>query len=219
MVNGLGPIAILGPPGAGKTTLVQQIQLRRSAVQSFGVRHFFSIEAPDAMRAEAAMHLRSGGLVPDEIVFAGLRRFLADTESPLILLDNFPGTTAQASQLQSAVGYDSSDIPVLVVTASDSTCTERIRLRRTCARCGLVAQDHAGRISCDRCAGALVVRPDDSVEIAGTRLADARLRMTTILPLLGTVLHTFEGTRPVPDLVADALQLFDDESQGRGMFE
>ena len=92
-------LVLLGPPGAGKGTLGARLS-RGTNIRHVSTGDLFrsAVEAnsPAGLRAES--YLRSGQLVPDEVVLHVLEEYLVNTEACDICFDGFPRTRRQAER-------------------------------------------------------------------------------------------------------------------------
>ncbi len=170
-------LVLLGPPGAGKGT--QSVVLSRSYKIphiSTGdiLREAVKSGLPLGMKAKAFMD--KGELVPDEIVTGIVveRMKRPDTNKGFIL-DGFPRTLKQASDLDAALKGMSSDIDMaLYFETSPDVAIARLSGRRVCKSCGF--NYHVKNIPpkkegvCDKCGGVLFQRPDDKEETVRNRL-------------------------------------------------
>jgi len=171
-------VIFLGPPGAGKGT-----QARRLAAR-FGVPQ---IATGDMLREAAAeqtplgqaaqRYMDEGTLVPDEVVIALVaeRLDLADA-SQGFLLDGFPRTVAQAEALDQLLKDRGLALDrVIFFEVSEAELLRRLTGRRVCKRCGatfhLISSPPKVAGTCERCAGELYQREDDSEATARQRLA------------------------------------------------
>lgn len=124
-------LVLLGPPGAGKGT--QGARLSESANMrhiSTGDLFRSAVEAntPAGLRAES--YLRSGQLVPDEVVLHVLEEYLVKTEACDICFDGFPRTRRQAErfdELLERIGLCLS--MVLYISVPDDVALNRLASR------------------------------------------------------------------------------------------
>ncbi|MDB4982370.1 MAG: adenylate kinase [Myxococcales bacterium] len=172
-------LLFFGPPGVGKGTQAQRLSaafrvphistgdMLRAAIQSF---------TPLGNRAKAFMD--AGQLVPDELILDVLADRLTQPDTARgFLLDGFPRTVPQAEALaRILVAAGKALSAVLVLDAPVDELVDRISKRRTCQTCGatyhLVAKPSKQPGACDRCAGPLIQRSDDSEEIIRKRLVE-----------------------------------------------
>ncbi|MDR1893178.1 MAG: nucleoside monophosphate kinase [Spirochaetales bacterium] len=165
-------IILLGPPGAGKGTLAEEIKT------AFHIPH---ISTGSIFREAAAGKtplgeqvrsiLASGGLVPDELTIALVRDRLkqGDTERGYIL-DGFPRTLPQAEALEGFARPGA----VINLCLPEEEVTARLSGRRTCPACGEIfhVRHRPSRKEglCDRCGAGLTIRPDDEEGAIKNRL-------------------------------------------------
>ncbi|MFM7281034.1 MAG: adenylate kinase family protein, partial [Planctomycetia bacterium] len=128
-----------------------------------------------ALGQKARGYMDAGQLVPDQLVLDMLFDRVSQADcSRGYLLDGFPRTILQAEALEKSLKAGGAQICVLNLRVPDALLLERITGRFTCKACGNAhhakysAPKVAGR--CDKCAGALIQRSDDSAEVFGKRL-------------------------------------------------
>ncbi|SRR5579871_56843 len=169
---GIG-LVFLGPPGAGKGTLAKTLQARA------GLRH---ISPGDILRQAVRDHteygrraltfMRTGDLVPDEIVDAMMQAALAQAEDGSgWVLDGYPRTTAQADLLDGFLASRLGTLSAVVhFEIGEDILLRRLTGRRLCPICGAIYHvDYrpprsAGR--CDLDGAELVARRDDAPDTA-----------------------------------------------------
>ena len=181
----VGPVVLLGPPGAGKGTQSKRI------MQHYGIPQ---ISTGDLLRdnvqhgtelGQAAKAIMSqGGLVPDKLVCDMVRIRLALPDcSRGYILDGFPRTAAQAGWLDALLDEKIFDNPrptraMPIVVRLDVDYNQlllRITGRRSCPSCGRIYHVHFQPPTvdgiCDVDGVSLVVRDDDRLEVIKPRLA------------------------------------------------
>jgi adenylate kinase len=170
-------ILFMGPPGAGKGTQAERI------VETFEIPH---ISTGDAFRLamkqgtplgqKAKEYVDQGLLVPDDVTNGIVReRLLQDDCGKGFLLDGFPRTLAQAEALDGMLGEMGRKIDHVVNLRVDrSLLLARLTGRRICKACGatyhVLFNPPKQEGVCDKCAGGLYQRSDDTEEKVGTRL-------------------------------------------------
>ena len=122
----------MGPPGAGKGTQA------RFVADHFGVP---AISTGDIFRAnvsqgtplgvEAQRYMDAGEYVPDEVTNQMVRnRIDEDDAAPGFLLDGYPRTLAQVTELDGMIGFTGHQLDAVVVLTVDSEeLVQRLLLR------------------------------------------------------------------------------------------
>jgi len=221
----VGPIILLGPPGAGKGTQAKLI------AETFGIPQ---ISTGDILRANVAQKtelglkakaiMERGDLVPDELVcdMVAVRLQQADCARGFIL-DGFPRTVRQAewldAQLANMRACKKGDLaaqqacaaPVVIRLVVDyNVLLQRITGRRSCPTCGRIYnvyfQPPKVQGICDVEGTALVTRPDDEESVFVERMK-AYDKQT--LPLVDYYrakgrLVEVNGEQPVEQVMAQA---------------
>jgi len=183
----VGPIILLGPPGAGKGTQAKFI------VDTFGIPQ---ISTGDILRDNVARKtelglkakdiMGRGDLVPDELVcdMVAVRLQQPDCARGFIL-DGFPRTVRQAEWLdgqlermragKDAQGQMACAPPVVIrLVVEYNQLLQRLTGRRSCPTCGLIYNVYyqppkvSGLCDCD--GTPLVQRRDDTEEVIAERL-------------------------------------------------
>lgn len=179
----IGPLVLLGPPGAGKGTQAKRIVERYGIPQiSTGdlLRDHVKRETPLGLQAKSIM--ARGELVPDELMYGIVADRLreADCENGYVL-DGFPRTAAQAGWLDAFLEQEFFDKsrrcpPVVIKLQVDYTqLLLRLTGRRSCPTCGRLYNIHSQppRFDelCDLDGSKLVIRNDDRPEVISERLS------------------------------------------------
>ncbi|GIM46139.1 adenylate kinase [Collibacillus ludicampi] len=170
-------IIFMGPPGAGKGTQAERI------VSEFGIPH---ISTGDMFRAaikegtplglQAKSYMDQGKLVPDEVTIGIVRERLSKPDTKHgALMDGFPRTVAQAEALDRMVEELGMKIDHAINLEVDrDLLLARLTGRRVCKSCGstyhVEFNPPAKDGICDKCAGELYQRADDTAETVATRL-------------------------------------------------
>jgi adenylate kinase len=181
----VGPVVLLGPPGAGKGTQAKHIK------EHYGIPH---ISTGDLLRdnvsrgTELGMIAKAvmarGELVSDDLVCNMVRGRLAQPDCGRgYVLDGFPRTAAQAGWLDALLDdrlFDNSRPtrawPIVINLLVDyNQLLLRITGRRSCPTCGRIFNVHfqPPRVDelCDLDGTKLVTRNDDRLEVIQPRLA------------------------------------------------
>ncbi len=174
----IGPVIMLGPPGAGKGTQAKQI------AEHFGIpqistgdilRDNVSRGTELGLKAKAIMD--KGELVPDQLVCDMVaNRLQAPDAKRGFILDGFPRTLGQAEWLD---GYfkrqGKGEAPIVIdIKVGYNQLLQRLTGRRTCPTCGRIYNIHftPPRVEgvCDADGQKLVTRKDDRDDVIAERL-------------------------------------------------
>jgi len=221
----VGPIILLGPPGAGKGTQAKLIAERYGIPQiSTGdlLRDNVARKTDLGLKARAIMD--RGDLVPDELVcdMVAFRLQLADCAKGFIL-DGFPRTVRQAGWLdgyletmragKDAAARAACAPPVVIrLEVEYNKLLQRIVGRRSCPTCGRIYNVYFQPPNvegiCDLDGGPLVSRRDDSEDVVTERLKTYE-RQT--LPLMDYYrakgrLVEIDGDLPVEEVAAQTFR-------------
>ncbi len=170
-------IVLLGPPGAGKSTIAEELVHQLPLVPiSTGTLLRAEISARTRIGREVAPLLERGDLAPDSLMDRVLRARL-ETLAPDegILLDGYPRTMRQALGLAAMLAdYDRILHMVIAIEVSDDEVVRRLGGRRICEGAGepfpVHIDDLASIMRCRERGGRLVQRDDDRPEIVRQRL-------------------------------------------------
>jgi adenylate kinase len=179
----VGPIILLGPPGAGKGTQAKQIAARYGIPQiSTGdlLRENVARDTPLGRRAREVMG--RGELVSDDLVNQMVDYRLRDEDCKRgFILDGYPRTIGQAEWLEDFLEHHPgpSGKPcgrplVMRISVGYNELLHRLGGRLSCPTCGRIYNLHSQppRVdeSCDVDGSRLVTRPDDREEVIAERL-------------------------------------------------
>ena len=191
----VGPIILLGPPGAGKGTQAKRIATRYGIPQvSTGDILRENVERGTELGRQARDVMARGDLVPDNLVcdMVALRLRNADCARGFIL-DGFPRTAAQAGWLDAFLEnefFDNSHrgkcLPIVIRMDVDyNQLLLRITGRRSCPKCGLIYNVHfqPPRVAntCDVDGSQLVTRNDDREDVIRERLTAYELQTRPVV--------------------------------------
>ncbi len=180
----IGPIVLLGSPGAGKGTQAKRIAVRYNIPQiSTGDLLRDNVQRSTELGAVAKDVMARGELVSDNLVCDMVRDRLRRPDCVRgFILDGFPRTPAQAGWLDAFLDrefFDNSragDNPpiVILIDVDYNLLLSRLTGRRTCPTCGRIYNVHLQppRVAetCDLDGSKLVTREDDSDEVIRERL-------------------------------------------------
>jgi len=216
----VGPIVLLGPPGAGKGTQAKRIMEHYGIPQiSTGdlLRENVALGTDLGLAAKAVM--ARGELVCDDLVCNMVRQRLLqpDTQRGYIL-DGFPRTAAQAGWLDALLDHELFDNsrptrawPIVISLDVDyNQLLLRITGRRTCPTDGKIYNVHfqPPRVDeiCDIDGTRLVIRNDDRLEVIQPRLTAYQEQTRPVVDYYQRTgrLISVNGDQPV-DVVTDQI--------------
>lgn len=221
----VGPLILLGPPGAGKGTQAKKIAEIYGIPQiSTGDILRANVAAATAIGKKAKAVMEQGNLVPDDMVceMVGARLVEADCARGFIL-DGFPRTVAQAEWLDNFLAGAvfgkqpcSKLRPIVIDYAVDyNNLLRRLTGRRSCPTCGRIYNIHfqAPRVegTCDVDGTKLVTRKDDDEKVISERLKAYELQtlpLTEYYRAKGR-LKVINGDRDVDAVTADTLEMLE----------
>ena len=170
-------LIFLGAPGAGKGTISNVL------IAKYGVAH---ISTGDILRAEvakgtpagqeAAVIMKAGKLVPDELVCSMVKNRLAEPDCEKgFILDGFPRTIPQADRLAAVLSELGKEIDYAIyLKVEDDVLLQRLTARLNCRGCDAIYNKifmpSKQEGICDKCGSELYQRSDDSLETAKSRL-------------------------------------------------
>jgi adenylate kinase len=171
-------IVLLGPPGAGKSTISEALALERGLVViATGQRLRAEVKARTALGREVAPYLEQGDLAPDSLMDRLLRVALETLDPGQgILLDGYPRTMHQALGLAGTLAdYNRVLDQVIALDVGDEEAVRRLSGRRMCEGAGeafpVHIDDLASIVRCQERGGRLTQRDDDQPEVVRQRLA------------------------------------------------
>lgn len=179
----MGPVILLGPPGAGKGTQAERIVARYGIPQvSTGELLRDHVARGTRLGLEARAIMDRGDLVPDELVYGIVADRLRQPDCGRgFVLDGFPRTAAQAGWLDAFLRKEFFDktgpgAPVVIQLAVDYTqLLLRLTGRRLCPTDGRLYNIHfqPPRVDglCDVDGTPLIIRDDDRDEVVRERLS------------------------------------------------
>lgn len=166
-------LVIFGPPGVGKGTYAGELA-EQFGIPAIATGDIFraEVKSGSALGKKVAVYLRSGKLVPDEIVNETLRKCLNKPETRRgFILDGYPRTVEQAQALDAMTKIDA----ILNISVPEWILVERLSNRRICPTCGAIYNiKHSPKPKvdsrCDKCGTTLYQRGDDKPEVIKERL-------------------------------------------------
>ena len=224
----VGPIILLGPPGAGKGTQAKRIAEHYGVPQvSTGDILRENVQRGTELGVQAKAFMAGGELVPDTLVcdMVADRLRQPDCERGFIL-DGFPRTAAQAGWLDALLEHEFFDntqrgrcLPIVIgIDVDYNQLLLRLTGRRTCPTCGRIYNVHfqPPRVpeTCDLDGSALVTRNDDREEVIGERLTAYQLQTRPVAEyyeLKGRLVHV-NGDLPVDKVTEQMFREIDSHS-------
>ena len=222
----VGPVVLLGPPGAGKGTQAKRIMERYGSPQvSTGDLLRENVVRGTALGVAAKAVMARGELVSDDLVCNMVReRLLLPDCVRGYILDGFPRTAAQAGWLDAFLENEFFDnrskcLPIVIrIDVDYNELLLRLAGRRTCPVCGRIYNVHLQPPSvnelCDVDGSKLVTRNDDREDVVRGRLlayeqqtrpvADYYERKGRLVPV--------NGERPVEEVSARIFQEIESHS-------
>ena len=179
----IGPVIVLGPPGAGKGTQSKRIVDRYGIPQiSTGDLLRDNVGRGTKLGLEAKAIMARGELVPDELIYGIVSTRLREADCQRgFVLDGFPRTAAQArwldAFLEKEIFKTSEKCPLIVIQLLVDYNQLLLRLtgRRSCPTCGRLYNIHFQPPLvdelCDVDKSKLALRSDDREDVISERLA------------------------------------------------
>ena len=239
----IGPVILLGPPGAGKGTQSKQIVDRYGVPQiSTGDLLRDHVGRGTELGLEAKAIMARGELVPDELMYGIVATRLREADCQRgFVLDGFPRTAAQAGWLDSflekevfeKISDKKSDkrseksaeesekcLPVVIQLLVDYTqLLLRLTGRRSCPTCGRLYNIHFQPPLvdelCDVDESKLVIRNDDREEVISERLTayDTQTRRVADYYRAQRRLVAINADRPMEEVTAQIFGVIDRHCQ------
>ena len=232
-VRNIGPVILLGPPGAGKGTQSKQIVDRYGVPQiSTGDLLRDHVGRGTELGLEAKAIMARGDLVPDELMYGIVASRLREADCQQgYVLDGFPRTAAQAGWLDAFLEkevFEKSEEsekcppPVVIQLLMDYTqLLLRLTGRRSCPTCGrlynIYFQPPLVDELCDVDESKLVIRNDDREEVILERLAayDSQTRRVTDYYRAQRRLVAINADRPMEEVAAQIFSVIDSHCMDR----
>jgi adenylate kinase len=222
----VGPVVLLGPPGAGKGTQAKRISERYSIPHvSTGelLREHVALGTELGLIAKAVM--ARGQLVSDDLVCNMVRYRLRKPDCGRgYVLDGFPRTAAQAGWFDALLEdkfFDNSRPtrawPIVISLDVDyNQLLLRITGRRSCPTCGRIYNVHLQppRFDemCDDHATKLETRNDDRLEVIQPRLTAYREQTRPVADYYRRTgrLVSVNGDQPMDAVTAEIIRIIED---------
>ncbi len=179
----VGPVILMGAPGAGKGTQAKLISARYGIPQiSTGDILRDNVARSTELGRKADPLMKAGHLVPDELMLPMVEDRLGQADCDRgFILDGFPRTVRQAEWLDKYLATRSFAgrglAPVVInIKVGYNQLLQRLTGRRTCPVDGKIyniySQPPQKEGVCDSCGAALVQRKDDREEVISKRLQE-----------------------------------------------
>ena len=221
----IGPVVLLGPPGAGKGTQSKRITEHYHIPQvSTGDLLREHVKQGTALGQQVGELLANGELVSDHLVCDIVAWRLREPDAQRgFVLDGFPRTQKQAAWLDSFLKFEFFEsgkwaawLPIVVRIQVDyNKLLLRITGRRTCPICGSIYNVHSNppRVDeiCDKDGTKLVIRDDDRDEVIRERLDTYEHQTKPVAEYYEKLgrLVSIDGDQPVDDVTARILKEID----------
>lgn len=211
----IGPIILLGAPGAGKGTQAKQIVDRYDIPQiSTGDLLRENVKLGTELGKKAKAIMERGELVSDELVCDMVAERLTRPDCARgYILDGFPRTCAQAEWLDGYLSARGSNLPlrVIKIVVDYDQLLKRLTGRRTCPVCGAIYNIYFNppqvTNTCDLDKATLSLRKDDNETAISERL---KAYENQTLPLTDyyrarNALVEIKGDAPAEQVTAEVL--------------
>ena len=219
----IGPVILLGPPGAGKGTQSKQI------VDHYGVPQISTgdllrdnVTRGTALGLQAKAIMARGELVPDDLMYGIVACRLLEMDCRYgFVLDGFPRTAGQAGWLDAFLEkqlFDNSKkCPLIVIQllVDYNQLLLRIAGRRTCPTCGRTYNIHTQPPLvdelCDVDGSKLLIREDDREEVIAGRLATYQKQTSPVADYFRAQnrLIAVNADRKMEEVTAEIFQVID----------
>jgi adenylate kinase len=214
----VGPVILMGAPGAGKGTQAKAIGVRHGIPQiSTGDILRDNVARSTELGQKADPLMKAGQLVPDELMLPMVEDRLRQADCNRgFILDGFPRTVRQAEWLDrylASCTFGGRPVaPVVInIKVGYNQLLQRLTGRRTCPVDGKIyniySQPPQKEGVCDSCGALLGQRKDDREEVISKRLQEYE---TQTLPLVDYYrrqgrLRELDGELPLEQVTAKTL--------------
>jgi len=230
VLRNIGPIVLLGPPGAGKGTqskrITEHYHIPQVSTWDLLREH---VKQRTALGQQVGELLAKGELVSDHLVFDIVAWRLREPDAQRgFVLDGFPRTQKQAAWLDSFLKFEFFEtgkwaawLPIVVRIQVDyNKLLLRITGRRTCPTCGTIYNVYSKppRVDeiCDLEGAKLIIRDDDRDEVIRERLETYERQTKPVAEYYERLgrLVTIDGDQPVDAVTASVLKEIDGRASG-----
>jgi adenylate kinase len=222
----VGPVVLLGPPGAGKGTQSKRIMEKYLIPQvSTGDLLRYNVAQGTELGMAAKAVMARGELVSDDLVCEMVRQRLKQPDCQRgYVLDGFPRTAAQAGWLDALLDdklFDNSRPtrawPIVIRLDVDyNQLLLRITGRRSCPTCGRIYNVHfqPPRVDevCDVDGQKLITRNDDRLEVIQPRLKAYQEQTAPVADYYQRTgrLISVNGDEPVDEVTKQIFKIIED---------
>src|SRR5207249_8613338 len=231
----VGPVILLGSPGAGKGTQAKRIAERFGIPQiSTGDILRVNVQRGTELGLKAKDTMARGALVPDELIYDMVADRLRQADcQPGFILDGFPRTPAQAGWLDAFLEHGFFEnlhrgvcLPIVIrIDVDYNQLILRLTGRRSCPLCGRIynvySQPPKVDETCDCDGSKLVIRNDDREEVIRERLAAYELQTKPVVEYYWAKGRLIEinGDLPVPEVTEQICRAIEQQSKAVGVRE
>lgn len=204
-------VVLFGPPGSGKSTQAILLERALGFVRiSPGDILRSHVAAGDALGSEFARIMRTGQLVPDEIINRMITERIAEPDcADGFILDGYPRTHNQCEVLIRVLRQINCDAVVIKLALDTDIAVARLSGRLECKTCGELYHLASRRPKvagvCDADGSGLTVRIDDRDDAIRTRLSAYEAQTEPALRLLsefGYDCHVVRSGSALPEVTA-----------------
>ncbi len=225
MTVAVGPVILMGPPGAGKGTQAKRIMARYGVPQiSTGDILREHVRKVTELGCKARSYMDRGQLVPDGLVCDMVAERLSRPDCQRgFVLDGFPRAVSQAEWLDQYLegklfennGLKRIPLVVIKINVSYNQLLRRLAGRRSCPTCGRIYNVYfqPPRVAdlCDVDGSLLTTRRDDCEEVVSERLKEYEQETLPVVEYYRAKgqLHEIDGERPMEAVTAEALGIIE----------
>jgi adenylate kinase len=219
----VGPVILLGAPGAGKGTQAKRISEYYGIPQiSTGDILRENIKLGTELGKAAGQLMERGELVPDDLVCQMVARRVATPDCALgFILDGFPRTVNQAEWLDRHLAeqhfFESEKgrlQPIVIqLVVEYNHLLQRLTGRRTCPTCGRIYNVYTSQRPkadgvCDVDGAALFTRKDDREDVIAERLRNYEAQTLPLVKYYAAQkrLTDIDGTAGLDQITAEAFK-------------